>query len=195
MSIGHIYLTYFNIRKDHLSQNKIMSVHEENWIYLIFLTPLGNIPLNIHEAWLRLFWRDLKKIPTVVSTGPIYLTYFNIRKGNFSQNEIMFGFRLTSVNRTLLRYNFIRLLLWKNIPFNLVRTSASWRSSLGSRIPGQTFAFTLHFRAAFRSASYSRLFYLGPVSCWRWSLGSRIQGQTFAVTLLFWTQPCCSKDN
>ena len=37
------------------------------------------------------FGGDLaEKIPRVISVGHIYLAYFNIRRGHFSQNKIMF---------------------------------------------------------------------------------------------------------
>ena len=71
--------------------------------------PKGSNPLNVHEAWLRLFFfffffffgggrggggggggggRVKKKLPRVISVCHIYITYFNIRKGHFSQNKL-----------------------------------------------------------------------------------------------------------
>ena len=44
-------------------------------------------------------------------------------------------------------------------------------------------------RAAFRSASYSRLLCLGPLLLWHLFLGTEIWGKTFAITLHFWAQP------
>ena len=44
----------------------------------------------------------------MISVGHIYLTYFNRRKGHFSQNKIV-CFRFTNAKRTMLGNNFIRL--------------------------------------------------------------------------------------